>query len=82
MQDQKASLGKKVERERLVLGDLPDLSIQILELASEHGLVTVAGAAKLSGANRNTIKDHLSALTGVRHLVRHGRGRGTWYSLA
>ena len=79
---QKARLEKKVERERLVLGDLPDLSVQILELAREHGRITVAEAVKLTGANRNTIKDHLSALTGSRHLVRHGKGRGTWYSLA
>ena len=82
LQHQKARLEKKVERERLVLGDLPDLSVQILELAREHGRITVAEAVKLTGANRNTIKDHLSALTGARHLVRHGKGRGTWYSLA
>ena len=82
LQHQKARLEKKIERERLVLGDLPDLSVQILELAREHGRITVAEAVKLTGANRNTIKDHLSALTGARHLVRHGKGRGTWYSLA
>jgi len=82
LQHQKARLEKKVERERLVLGDLPDLSVQILELTREHGRITVAEAAKLTGANRNTIKDHLSALSDARHLERHGKGRGTWYSLA
>ena len=82
LQHQKARLKKKVERERLVLGDLPELSVQLLELAREHGHVTVAEAVKLTGANRNTIKDHLSALTNARHLARQGKGRGTWYSLA
>ncbi len=78
---QKARLQKKIERERLLLGDLPDLSVRVLELTRERGRITVAEAAKLTGANRNTIKDHLSALTRVGHLTRHGKGRGTWYGL-
>jgi len=82
LQRQKARLEKKMEREGLVLGDLPELSVRILELTREHGRISVAEAAKLTGANRNTIKDHLSALTDARHLERHGKGRGTWYSLA
>lgn len=82
LQQQKARLEKKIERERLVLGDLPELSIQILELCRERGRVTVADAAKVTGANRNTIKDHLKALTKANHLERHGAGRGSWYSLA
>ncbi|MEL7185921.1 MAG: Fic family protein [Pseudomonadota bacterium] len=78
---QKARLQKTIERERLVLGDLPDLSVRVLELTRERGRITVAEAAKLIGANRNTIKDHLSALTRAGHLTRHGKGRGTWYGL-
>lgn len=46
------------------------------------GRVTVAEAAKITGTSRNTIKDHLRALTGSGHLARHGAGRGTWYALA
>lgn len=82
LQQQKARLAKKIERERLILGDLPELSIQILELCRERGRVTVADAAKVTAANRNTIKDHLKALTKAKHLEKHGAGRGTWYSLA
>ena len=82
LQHQKARLEKKIERERLLLGNLPVLSVHILELAREHGRITVAEAVKLTGANRNTIKNHLSALVEARHLARHGKGRGTWYSLA
>ena len=62
LQKHKDRLAKKIERERLVLGDLPDLSVKILEFCREHGRITVAEAVKLSGANRNTIKDHISAL--------------------
>lgn len=82
LQQQKARLEKKIQRERLVLGDLPKLSVQILELCRERGRVTVADAAKVTGANRNTIKDHLKSLTKANHLERHGAGRGSWYSLA
>jgi len=79
---QKAGLEKKMKRERLILGDLPELSSQILELCRERGRVTVAEAAKITGTSRNTIKDHLKALTRAGHLERHGAGRGTWYALA
>ena len=82
LQQQKARLAKKIERERLILGDLPELSVQILELCQERGRVTVADAAKITGANRNTIKDHLKALTHAGHIEKHGAGRGTWYGLA
>jgi Fic family protein len=81
LQQQKARLAKKIERERLILGDLPELSVQILELCGERGRVTVADAAKVTGANRNTIKDHLKALTHAGHIEKHGGGRGTWYGL-
>jgi Fic family protein len=82
LQQQKARLEKKIERERLILGDLPQLSVHILEFCRERGRVTVADAAKVTGANRNTIKDHLKALTRAGHIEKHGAGRGTWYGLA
>ena len=69
------------ERERLILGDLPELSVQILELCREHGRVTVGDVTRVTGASRNTIKDHLKALTKAGHIELHGAGRGTWYSL-
>lgn len=82
LHQQKARLEKKIERERLILGDLPELSVQILELCRERGRVTVAEAVKVIGANRNTIKDHLKALTKAGHIEQHGAGRGSWYGLA
>ncbi|MCW8872839.1 Fic family protein [Pseudomonadota bacterium] len=82
LHQQKARLEREIARERLLLGDLPELSVQILEQCRENGRVTVAMAAKASGASRNTIKDHFRALVRARHLVRHGAGRGTWYGLS
>lgn len=82
LQSQKQRLEKKMERERVMLAALPELSVLILELAREHGRVTVAEAARVSGASRNTVKDHLKALVEQRHLALHGAGRGAWYGLA
>jgi len=81
LQQQKTRLEKKIEHERLILGDLPELSVQILEICREHGRVTIAEATKVTDANRNTIKDHIKALTRAGHIVQHGAGRGTWYGL-
>jgi Fic family protein len=80
LQQQKRGLEKKIERERITLGDLPELSVKILELAHERGRVTIAEAVKVTGASRNTVKDHVRALTDSTHLTRHGAGRGTWYA--
>ena len=81
LREQKIRLERKIERERIIIGDLPELSVQILELARERGRVTISEAAKATRANRNTIKDHVKALTVKGHLARHGAGRGSWYSL-
>ena len=53
--------------------------LNILELARERGRVTIAEAAKATGASRNTVKDHVRTLTDRKHLTRHGAGRGAWY---
>lgn len=81
LKQQKDRLEKKIEREHILLGDLPELSLKILELCRERGRITVNEIAKLTGISRNTIKDHVASLAGKAHLIRHGAGRGTWYSL-
>jgi Fic family protein len=81
LKQQKDRLETKLEREHLLLGDLPELSVHILELCRERGRVTVGELAKLTGASRNTLKGHVSALVEAGQLVRHGHGRGTWYGL-
>ena len=72
---------KKVERERIVLAALPELSLRIVEFAREHGRVTIGEVIKLTGASRNTLKQHFRDLTERNHLERHGSGRGVWYGL-
>ena len=82
MQSQKQRLERKMERERIMLADMPELSVLILEIAREHGRVTVSEAAKASGTSRHTVKDHLKSLVAQGHLTLHGAGRGSWYGLA
>jgi hypothetical protein len=62
LQRQMRRLREKVERERLLVATLPDLSIRILDHARDHGRVTVADAVVLTGASRNTLKLHFKAL--------------------
>ncbi|MBT3219468.1 MAG: DUF977 family protein, partial [Proteobacteria bacterium] len=78
LKKQKDTLKQRVEREQLV-GPLAPLSEKLVSIVRERGRVTVRDAQAVTGANRNTIKDHLSQLVQAGHLTRRGRGRGTWY---
>lgn len=80
--EQVRHLNRKVEREKLVLAALPELSLQIVEFAREHGRITMGDAIRLTGGNRNTLKQHFRALVERGHLGQHGAGRGVWYELA
>jgi Fic family protein len=79
--EQVRRLEQKVERERIVLAALPTLQLQIVEFAREHGRVTMGDAIRLTGAGRNTLKQHLRALVERGTLQPHGEGRGAWYDL-
>ena len=81
LREQVARLEKKVEREKLVLAALPELSLAIIEFAREHGRITISEAVKLTGANRNTLKQHFRSLVESGKLDQHGKGRGVWYGL-
>lgn len=74
-------LAKKVERERLILAAMPELSLRIVEQAREHGRVTLKEMQLLTGASRNTLKEHFRRLTANGQLVMQGKGRGVWYRL-
>lgn len=82
LQRHKRRLAAKLERERVVLGSLPELSLRLLELVRERGRISLAEAVRAIGANRNTLKGHLRSLTEQGYLRRHGAGRGTWYGAA
>jgi Fic family protein len=79
--EQVRRLEKKVEREKVVLAAMPDLQLQIVEFAREHGRVTIGEAIRLTTASRNTLKQHFRALVERGALSQHGRGRGVWYNL-
>ncbi|MCP5361624.1 MAG: Fic family protein [Hyphomicrobiales bacterium] len=79
LKQQKQRLEKKIERERIVIGTLPELSVKILEFAKEHGRLTIGQIVDLTGANRNTVKKHLQTLVAANHLNQQGAGKGTWY---
>jgi Fic family protein len=79
--EQVRRLNKKVEREKLVLASLPELSLLIVEFAREHGRITMGDAIKLTGASRNTLKQHFRSLVEHGYLHQQGSGRGVWYEL-
>jgi Fic family protein len=82
LQQQMKRLAKKVEREKIVLAALPELSVRIIEFAREHGRATIGDIVKLTGTSRNTLKQHFRQLVAQGHLALHGSGRGAWYTLA
>ena len=81
LHQQMKRLEKKVEQEHIVLAALPELSLQILEYARDHGRVTVKDMVILTGASRNTLKEHFRKLVENRQLAMQGKGRGVWYRL-
>jgi Fic family protein len=81
LSEQRTRLERKLESERLILGELPELSVRLLELARELGRITVNDAVKATTANRSTIKYHLSALVESGQLALRGAGRGAYYTL-
>lgn len=81
LRQQKDKLEKKMAKEQILLESLPELSVSILEIAREHGRITVKEAVNVTSASRNTIKDHIKKLCHKNLLGQHGKGRGVWYSL-
>jgi Fic family protein len=82
LQAQVKRLEKKVENEKIVLSAMPELSLQIFEIVRARGRITTQIAVTLTGANRNTVKQHIQKLVEAGHLAQNGAGRGVWYGLA
>ena len=80
LRQQKTRLESKIARERLMVERLPELAVQILELAKSHGRIANGHIVNLTGANRNTVKKYLQRLVSVGRLAQHGSGKATWYS--
>ena len=62
------------EREKTVRAAMLELKLQIVEFAREHGRVTIGEAIKLTGASRNTLKQHFRLLVARGPLDQHGCG--------
>ncbi len=77
--EQVRRLYSKLEREKQIFSALPKLSSAIVDLAREHGRVTMSDAIRLTGSNRNTLKLHFRKLVHQGQLQRHGMGAGVWY---
>ncbi len=81
MKQQKERLEIKIEREKILMAKLPDLSLQILDLVKSRGRITISEVVTLTNANRNTIKKHLEQLVTASHLEKNGIRKGVWYSI-
>lgn len=79
LQQQKARLEIKMNREKLMMAQLPPLSIEIVDLVKKHGQLKIAQIVELTGANRNTVKKHLGDLVAASHITKQGVGKGTVY---
>jgi predicted HTH transcriptional regulator len=60
--------------------DLPQRSLEVLQLLSRHERMTIAEMVKATGGNQNTLKVRLRELVASGRINRHGKGRATWYT--
>lgn len=79
LQQQKARLKIKMEREKLLMAKLPPISVVIIDLVKKHGSLSIAQIVELTGANRNTVKKRLGDLVAQNLIFQKGVGRGTVY---
>ena len=79
---QKDNLEIKVNREHILLTQMPRLAQQILEIAKSRGRITMGELERLTNANRSTLRKNLENLVRNKHLQQNGVGKGTWYSVA
>lgn len=82
LQQQKRRMATKMELEKTIMAALPELAVQIIDHARQHGRVTMGNIVKVTGASRNTLKEHFRHLLAQGHLEKHGVGKGTWYVLS
>jgi Fic family protein len=81
LQQQVRLLAFKVEREKIALAAMSELAVAILDYARDHGRVTMGNMVQVTGASRNTLKDHFRNLVEKNMILQYGGGRSTWYSL-
>ncbi len=82
VQKQKTNLQSKISREHLLEGELPELSVRILDLVKQHGRLKISDLETLTGESRSTIKLRLNELIARNMLTRNGSGPSTWYTMS
>ncbi len=79
---QKDNLNAKIQIEQQRLETATPLAAAVLRLLDEAERLTMAEAVKATGASRNTLKVRMGELVDAGLLLRHGRGRGVFYTKA
>lgn len=77
---QKTNLERKLETEKIISENLPDLSTRIVDLLRVKARITISDAVNVTNANRNTIKKHLESLVKNNRIKKYGVGKGSWYT--
>jgi len=68
-------------RQKPDVAGLHEIQQAALSYASDHGQVARRHLVTM-GHNEESVKKHLTELVAARRLIRHGNGRGTYYTLA
>ena len=77
---QKSRLQVKIDREGLIEGALPELSLLILEMVRDRGRLKSSEVVAITGQTRSTVRNRLNELVARGLLDRHGQGPATWYT--
>lgn len=81
LQKQKRLLEQKITREKEIGLVLPELPQKIMQLLAEHQKLSIREIELITKANRNTLKKQLQDLVAKKHIILHGKGRASAYSL-
>lgn len=82
LQRQKRHLEIKLEREKMMVKELPKLSQQVVELLKAHDRLSISEITSLTQVNRNTLKKTLADLVNKKIIARNGLGKSSWYTLS
>jgi Fic family protein len=78
---QKDNLEIKVNREHILLTQMPETAHIILDLLKSRGRITMGELEMLTSINRNTLRKNIDILVKNKQINQNGQGKGTWYSL-
>lgn len=80
LEKQMGSMRARIEETKLIQ-HLPQISVKILEAVQTHQRLSVSQLSDLLEINRNTLRNHVYELIRDKRLVKHGEGRGVFYTI-